>query len=408
MLSLKWFYNSYNRVKTKSTKLDKNLIKKYLDKILQSGYFNKSKVSCDLLEYLVKASLEGNNPKEFTIGVELFGKKYDNRTKQDSNIRVYIHNIRKKLKEYYENEGSRDEIIFELERGKYIVNFKTRKEIASEKPKSYLVSFLLTLGLLIMVSVFYFLKTKKEASPWKRLPVWQNFADNRKETLLVLGDYYVFNGLLPTGNSGIYRDFFINSEVDYEHLLDKKPELVKTLSKSNLTYLSKMAIFCESDIYKVFARTGGTINVKLLSDIQPTDLKQYNIIFIGNYKNMGIFENMVHEMKFAFGVANSSIQYIFANDPCARIYEASGNNLKEEDFALIVNTNGYNGNRLLLFLSSQDIGNIASVKQMTNSAYLKQFTTDKLKNLDPENFHALYKVEGINKTDLSINLIRVE
>ena len=388
--------------------MNKDVINKQLEKIIQSRHFNKSKVSCDLLEYLVQTSLEDKNPKEYTIGVELFGKKYDDETRQDSNIRVYIHNTRKKLKEYYENEGNKDNVIFEIERGKYKVHFQTRKEVASGKPKTYFISFLLTLGLLIIISLLYLLRDKNTASSWQNLPVWQEFADNKKETLLILGDYYVFNGILPTGNAGIYRDFSINSEVDYEHLLDKNPELVKTLSKSNLTYLSKMAAFCESDIYKIFAKTGGAINIKLLSDVQPTDLKLYNIIFVGNYKNMGIFENVIREMNFSFGVVNSSIQYIFSNDPCAQIYEATGNNMKEEDFALVINTKGYTGNRFLFFLSSQDIGNIAMVKQLTNLAYMKKFNEEQLKTLNPNDFRALYKVEGINKTDLSFELLRVE
>jgi hypothetical protein len=169
-----------------------------------------------------------------------------------------------------------------------------------------------------------------------------------------------------------------------------------------------MAVFCESDIYEVFTETGAPITVKLLSDVQPSDLKSNNVIFIGNYKNMGILENVIREMKFSFGVANASVQYIFSNDPCARIYEAPNHNLTEEDFALVIHAPGYAGNRFLFFLSSQDIGNISTVSQLTNAAYLNQFVQKQLKPLNKTDFKALYKVEGINKTDLSFELLRVE
>lgn len=132
MFSENGFYNSYKLITTRKMTIDNNLINKYLEKILISRHFNKSKISCDLLSYLVNASLTGKNPKEFTIGIELFGKKY-NDSKQDSNIRVYIHNVRKKLKDYYVEDGKKDPVIFEIEKGKYRVNFISRKEIKSTK-----------------------------------------------------------------------------------------------------------------------------------------------------------------------------------------------------------------------------------------------------------------------------------
>ena len=387
---------------------DTSLINKYLNKIVESRHFVKSRISCDLLIYLVEASLKGKNPKEYTIGIELFGKKYDDDSKPDSNIRVYIHTVRKKLKDYYENEGSKDPVIFVIEKGKYKVRFDSPKEHRKPIKNVFLIPFIISFVALVIVSSFMVNSLQKKNNPWKDLPLWQNFAENEKNTLLVLGDYFVFNGVLPTGNIGVYRDFSINSEVEYEHLLDKNPELIQTLSKSNLTYLSKMAVYCQSNIHKVFTQTGASIDVKLSSDIQPDDLKENNIIFVGNYKNMGIFENIVKEMGFSFGISSASKQFIFSNDPCAEVFEPGTNNYKETDYALVINTEGFSNNRFLFFLSTQDIGNISVVNQLTNIEYLKQFAKDNLQSINTNDFRALYQVEGINKTDLSFELIRVE
>ena len=387
---------------------DKNLIFKHLKKIISSRHFVKSKISCDLLTYLTETSLEGKNPKEFTIGVELFGKKYEDSEKQDSNIRVYIHNVRKKLKEYYAEEGSKDPVIFVVEKGKYRVRFDSPRDHRKPIKNKFLIPFLISLLALLTVSFLLIKRSSTKSNPWKELPVWQKFADSEKSTLLVLGDYFVFNGVLPTGNNGIYRDFSINSEVEYEHLLDKNPELVKNLSKSNLTYLSKMAVFCQSQIYKVFAQTGGTINVKLSSDLQPDDLKNNNIIFVGNYKNMGLFENIIKDMNFSFGISSSANQFIFSSDPCAQTYEPGNSSNKETDYALVIHADGFSDNHFLLFLSTQDIGNISTVNQLTNVTYLSQFNKENLQPLGSSQFKALYKVEGINKTDLTFELIKVE
>lgn len=408
MLVVNEFYNRYKLAYNQKMSFDRVLINKQLQKIVESRHFNKSKISCDLLEYLVSSTLDEKSPKEFTIGIELFGKKYSGETKPDANIRVYIHNLRKKLNDYYEDEGSRDPLILEIEKGKYNVLFIARKDYKTKKQRTFRYPFLITLLLLAGTAYLLLNSEKKEINPWTNLPVWQDFADDDKKTLLVLGDYFVFSGLLPTGNVGIYRDFSINSEVEYEHLLDKNPELVQSLSRSPLTYLSKMSAFCQNDIQKVFAKTGTELTVKLSSDIQPTDLKEYNIIFIGNYKNMGLFENIVRELPFGFGISSGSNQYIFPTDPCAEVYAPENSNLKQNDYSLVVYTEGYNKNRYLFFLCTQDIGNISTVGRMTNLAFMAQFYEKHLKLLDQKYFKALFKVGGINKTDLSSELLRVE
>lgn len=387
---------------------NKDLIYKQLRKITTSQHFVKSKISCDLLSYLVEASLEGRNPKEYTIGVELFGKKYEDTDKPDSNIRVYIHNVRKKLKAYYTDEGSKDPIVFVVEKGKYRVRFDSQKDHRPPKDNRFLLPFIISLSMLLVVGFLFIKQLNEEHNPWKKLPVWQSFADNDKRTLLVLGDYFVFSGDLPTGNVGIYRDFSINSEVEFEHLIDKNPELIQTLSKSHLTYLSKMAVFCQNSIYKVFAQTEGDIHVKLSSDLQPDDLKNNNIIFVGNYKNLGLFENIIRDLDFPFGISSTSELLISANDPCAQIYEPEDSSAKETDYALVINTSGFSDNRFLFFLSSHDIGNISAVNQLTSPDYLLQLSQKHPKQLQSNDFKALYKVEGINKTDLSFELLRVD
>ncbi|MGQ8338021.1 helix-turn-helix domain-containing protein [Sunxiuqinia sp. A32] len=385
---------------------DKDLIYNQLENIKKSTHFNKSKISCDLLDYLVQTTLEGNNPKEYTIGIELFGKKYADDYKQDSKIRVYIHNLRKKLNDYYESDGIKDSLIFEVEKGKYNVKFHSRKQLKPKLGFNYKIAFSLLCLICIFLGTIIYVDRKTPDTPWQKLPVWQDFANSDKKTLLVFGDYFVFSGMLPTGRMGIFRDYTINSEVEYEHLLDKQPDLVQIISKTQLTYLSKMSVFCQNDIQRVFSQIGKNIEVKLASDMQPEDLKSYNIIYIGNYKNMGMFENVVNELEFNFGIRSGDRQYIKSKDPKATVYSANNTDLKQNDYSLVISLDGYSDNYYLFFLSTQDIGNISTVGQFTNPDYLKQFQESHPKASN--NFKALFKVEGIDKTDLGSELIRVE
>ena len=63
--------------------------------------------------------------KEYTIGVEAFGRKQDFDPKTDTIVRVQIHRLRQKLKEYYDAEGSRDPILIEIPKGHYLPSFES-------------------------------------------------------------------------------------------------------------------------------------------------------------------------------------------------------------------------------------------------------------------------------------------
>ncbi len=403
-----WFYNSYKFIVIEKMVSDKTLIYRHLDKSLKSRHLNKSKISCDLLKYLVEASLEGKNPKEYTIGIDLFGRKYGPDKKQDANIRVYIHNLRKKLKDYYADEGRNDQVIFEIEKGKYNVLFISKKEYRAKHRPTYFTHFLISLAILISTLAAFLLTKKGNTNAWDKLPVWQKFTGSDKKTMLVFGDYFVFEGILPSGKLGIFRDFEINSEAEYEHLLDKQPELAREIDKSNLTYLSKMSVFCQNEIMKVFAQNQGNLEVKLSSDMQPDDLKEYNIIFIGNYKNTGIFETIIKGLDYNFEISNAGKKFITSGKPDAVTYKPGNDSFNQNDYALAIFTKGYNDNHFLFFLSTRDIGNISIVRQFTNLEHMQQLSENHLGKLDPENFKALYRVDGINKTDLSFELVLTE
>ena len=102
-------------------------IQAYLSKILQSSEFQNSTKYQKLLEYLVNSTLEGKVPKEITISIELFGIEMKDDTLGETNTRVYIHNVRKKLDSYYINEGKNDKIQFKIPKGRYKVEFVNEK-----------------------------------------------------------------------------------------------------------------------------------------------------------------------------------------------------------------------------------------------------------------------------------------
>ena len=71
-----------------------------LEKILASPIFVNSERLCAFLRFVVEQALQGSPPKEYTLGIEVFGRdaSYDPRT--DPVVRVEARRLRYKLKEY--------------------------------------------------------------------------------------------------------------------------------------------------------------------------------------------------------------------------------------------------------------------------------------------------------------------
>jgi hypothetical protein len=97
-------------------------IQKQLGKIIHSKAFRHCSALQRLLQYLVAKAIADRYAeiKEYTIGVEVFerGQNYDPQT--DTIVRVQIHRLRQKVKEYYESEGINDPIFVEIPKGHYI------------------------------------------------------------------------------------------------------------------------------------------------------------------------------------------------------------------------------------------------------------------------------------------------
>ncbi|HTW81924.1 MAG TPA: hypothetical protein VME23_20420 [Terracidiphilus sp.] len=98
---------------------------KQVRRVLQSGSFRNASMIQQLLQYLAeKTFTHSAEPiKEYTIGVEALGRSPDFDPKADPIVRVQIHRLRQKLKEYYDSDGLHDYIVIEIPKGQYLPIF---------------------------------------------------------------------------------------------------------------------------------------------------------------------------------------------------------------------------------------------------------------------------------------------
>jgi hypothetical protein len=105
---------------------ERSAIRKQLERMLENPLFKKSKRYPNLLRYVVEHTLEGDPSelKERHLGVQVFGRAPDYDANADPVVRATAGEIRKRIAQYYHEQGHEAEIRIELSPGSYVPEFE--------------------------------------------------------------------------------------------------------------------------------------------------------------------------------------------------------------------------------------------------------------------------------------------
>ncbi|MBN2281086.1 MAG: winged helix-turn-helix domain-containing protein [Candidatus Marinimicrobia bacterium] len=392
-------------------------IDKYLLKIISSDEFSESKRYQELMNYLVKAALEDIIPKEITIAHDVFGKSFDDDTKNDTQVRVYIHNLRKKLDSYYQREGKNDEIIFEIPKGHYKVSFYDRKNKKTAfVQKSFLIVNLIFMVLMLTTTMIILSgnRTRTSDKLLTESPLWRDFIGNEEPVLIVIGDYYLYRleNLFGEQSHLYIRDYKINSDNDLEEFVAKKQPDSVSVKMTNHTLLGKMAPWTVSELTRIMTLCRQEFDLKLSSALQWQDLDKYNIIFIGTFKSLGILNELVSDRNFSYTIQPNTLNYhdLVSDSTFAYISTSSTiDKAYEDDFSAVVKLPISEHTSALIFSSTRDIGCIATVKHLTNPKTLIQFEKEH-QLMAPQNryFESIFKIQGFERNVNSVDLLHFD
>lgn len=380
---------------------DHQKISQTLEKLMNSKTFSKSGINKDLLNYLVNCTLKGENPKEYQIANDVFGKKADNH--KDINIRVYIFNLRNKLKEYYKTEGRDDTVIIQIPKGKYKVDFRFDRIKSIRSILSRVGFHLFAAGLvLFVVALIVIVQSPKSQLPENSL--WREFFEPELPILIVMGDHYFFNDSIATGRIGISRDTRINSDEELDNYLKAHPELMGKITKNRMTYINKQAPVGLFSMMQMFGGKQAETEMKFSSQLSWEDLRNKHLIFIGSIKTIGFLNNTIEKLGLKYDLENTSFIYQTA-DSLLNFNNRSENYLQNEH-ACLIHFKTADGRKILFLLSDSDIGNIAAIKYLTDEKSTALLMAKS--KVGGSNFKAIFQVKGLELTDFQIELLRVD
>jgi hypothetical protein len=204
-----------------------------VERVLQSETFRNSPSSRRLLKYLADHSTDNGAAqlKEYTIGVDAFGKPDGYDPRQDSTVRIQIGRVRQRLAEYYAAEGRDDALVIDLPRGRFRLSLEPRATVDTAvraeapedrpaPPNRWRLAALVLSGLLLSMSLAGSLAVWKLSGPprfseagWtpELQELWQPFLTNRPLLVAVGNPLFI-----QFDNKALYRDLSIEK---YDDLL---------------------------------------------------------------------------------------------------------------------------------------------------------------------------------------------
>ncbi len=104
-------------------------IQRQLDRLLANPHFSNSRRFPSFLRFIVQEELEGRGDqlKERTLGIEVFGRDAGYDTTSDPIVRVTAAEIRKRIAQYYQDSGNPEELRISLPPGSYVPHFEWPK-----------------------------------------------------------------------------------------------------------------------------------------------------------------------------------------------------------------------------------------------------------------------------------------
>lgn len=119
--------------------------KRVVDAMLSAPMFQRAPNLRKLVAFLWERYAEGatDQIKEYTIATEVLGRPPSFDQKRDAIVRVEMHRLRKRLREYFEGPGSQSEAVMYIPEGSYVPVFVARDVASPDIPASELPTHLL-------------------------------------------------------------------------------------------------------------------------------------------------------------------------------------------------------------------------------------------------------------------------
>ena len=400
---------------------DQQALEATRQRLIDSGALGRSSTYLTLLDYLLQCTECGKQPKEFEIAVDVLKRDSNFDVARDSVVRVYVHQLRKRLDKYFESIEPDAPIRLSIPKGQYTVlvshqhtgsdsspDAKIRPTASGNRSHNLLYALV---AVLLMLNIIQWL-TKDNASivsadisATLQQPVWAAMADDDIPILIVMGDYYIFGELDDNGRvSRMVRDFMINSRDDLVNLFMHDSSLQTYFRDLDMTYMPEGSASALLQIAPLVRAMNKRVNVTMMSRLGTADLRNNHIIYIGYVSGMSKLNNLFFPASGLLPGRSFDEIYEKQNG----IYHISNAGLPEQgqpfkDLALIASWPASSGNQFMLLAGTRDAGLMHSAAIAGDAERLNNLFTQH--GISETSFEVLLEVYGMDRMNFDANLL---
>lgn len=392
------------------------------ERIIGSGVLGRSRNYSALLKYLVQCSIEGKSPKEIELAIKVLGRGDDFDVSADSTVRVYIHQLRKKLDSFYEAHELDAAYRIVIPKGSYTI---AATPLARTKPAAQdslmrpvipaWNTALLVAVLVLLVANLLYMVAGNDSSPRQPAqlaaehPIWDSVLKDQQPILLVMGDYYIFGELNAQGNiARMVREFNVNSPGDLEELQFSDIERAERYLDLDLSYMPEGSAFALARIVPILQAGGKTVNITMMSDLTSADIRGNHIVYIGYISAL----EKLTDMTFAGSGLRIGRSYDELLNTRTDEYYTSDAGLPEEgqpfrDYGMFSTFPASTDTQVLLISGMRDAGLMHTAQALTDKDTLDVLpvTIGSDTGQGVVGFEALFEVFGVDRLNFEANLV---
>jgi hypothetical protein len=373
-----------------------------------------------LFDYLAEKSLAGQSPKEIAIAMDVFGKGPNFDVSQDALVRVYIHNLRRVLDDFYAPYRDGSGAVLHIPRGEYRLKVSGSAPAvaipeAQRKDRRMWVrsaAALLAAAVLVGAVVASLWAPHSDLERVRASPIWSAVLKDDRPILIIVGDYYLIGESDSSmGVNRLIREYSVNSKNDLDHYVQVHPELAERYMDVGLRYLPISTAFALRDVMVVLAPENRRITVSKMSDIEPSSFKSADVVYIGYLSGMGMLQDLIFTgSRFTVGdsydeVFDKKTQVSYVSEIGSDIMDPPQPTGKEKtyhDYGVFEKLRGPGGNTIVVISGTRDAGVTQTAEAFTSAQKLKDLAQTSDVRLPIE---ALLEVSAVNGVNLNGKLL---
>jgi len=391
-------------------------------RIVDSGVLGRSRHYARLLEFLVQCAIDNKSPKEIELAVDALNRGVDFDVSSDSTVRVYVHQLRKKLDAYYAQHETRATQRIVIPKGKYTLSvLQLARPVALQTATSTrahwlnLTSGLLAVMIVLLTANLIYLTSDDDSEIISAThlaathPIWSKVLTDEKPILLVMGDYYIFGELNASGNvARMVREFNVNSPGDLENLRFSDIAHTENYLDLDLSYMPEGSAYALARIVPILQESGKPLNITMMSDLTTAEIRSNHIVYIGYISAL----DKLKEMTFA----GSGLQVGRSYDELFNVrtaeYYTSDAGLPEQgepfrDYGMFSTFPASDETQVVLVTGMRDAGLMHTAQALSDAKSLDRlvYAIDNDTDEAVGGFEALFEVFGVDRLNFDANLI---